>query len=140
MSDVFTDIKQQPLPEISTTVGGQQFFDNLFSLAIGSGGNAFKADKDGIWLGADKFANAPFKVNMQGLLTAAGAVLTGYASSTDVSTLMAQALLKDNTTQILGGVIKVGGNNYVIDGVNRRSTISDGANIRILMGYQLGGF
>jgi len=37
-------------------------------------------------------------------------------------------------------VIRIGDENIKIDGTNRRITISDGTNDRILLGYQEGGF
>jgi len=36
------------------------------SLEIGSGASAFYADKQGIWLGAQKFEDAPFSINPEG--------------------------------------------------------------------------
>ena len=40
----------------------------------------------------------------------------------------------------LGDKIQVGGSNVIIDGANRRITINDGANDRVLIGFQEGGF
>jgi hypothetical protein len=41
---------------------------NLMDLQIGAGAQAFKADSSGIWLGADRFVDARFSVDMNGNL------------------------------------------------------------------------
>jgi hypothetical protein len=48
------------------------------SITIGTGNNVFKADgANGIWLGHDTFASAPFKVSLAGALTASNVTVTG---------------------------------------------------------------
>ena len=47
------------------------------SITIGSGNNVFRADTQGIWAGNSSFNNAPFRVNMQGQLTAVNANVSG---------------------------------------------------------------
>lgn len=44
--------------------GGQE------TIQIGTGDTVFNVDKNGMWLGAARFSNAPFKVTMSGRLTA----------------------------------------------------------------------
>lgn len=51
-------------------------------VSIGSGNNIFKADSNGIYLGHSSFASAPFKVNMNGILTATGANVSGNITMT----------------------------------------------------------
>src|SRR3990172_3968712 len=60
-----------------------QFLRNVKELAVGFGEDVFRVDRQGIWLGAAKFEDGPFRVNMQGDLVAASAIITGtiYASS-----------------------------------------------------------
>ena len=41
------------------------------TLQLGTGGQVFRADRQGIWLGAERFEDAPFRVDMQGNITAA---------------------------------------------------------------------
>jgi len=48
------------------------------SIAIGSSNNIFKADANGIYLGNATFASAPFRVSMDGSLTATSATIAGY--------------------------------------------------------------
>ena len=52
----------------------------------------------------------------------------------------ADALLKAGTSQTLTGNFNLNDSNVLIDGANKRITISDGTNTRILIGYQDGGF
>ena len=47
---------------------------NYKTMQVGEGDNVMKSDKNGFWLGASSFANAPFRVDMQGRL---------YLSSSD---------------------------------------------------------
>lgn len=127
---------------------------NVAAMNVGFGNTCFKSDDQGIWLGAEKFATAPFRVNMAGALVATSATISGYASDTDLSTLegtvtdlsgdltdlSGNALVKDSITQILAGKIIVGDSKITIDGVNKRIIINDGTYDRILIGYQSGGF
>lgn len=69
----FKDVKNV-LPEgIEGKIAGSPYLDDLNSLQIGYGTRLFRADQNGIWLGAEKFAAAPFRVDMQGNVTATSA-------------------------------------------------------------------
>lgn len=73
--DPFTNIEQLPA---TIADQGAVFLSNLRELNIGDGGdNVFRADRDGIFLGADNFADAPFKVTMAGAVTAMSIIITG---------------------------------------------------------------
>jgi len=50
---------------------------DLLSLQIGRGAKAFKADESGIWLGGNRFADAPFSVDMDGHVIATSADFSG---------------------------------------------------------------
>jgi len=65
------------LPEKSTTVRGIEYLDLTKQIKIGSGGSVFGADYQGIWLGATRFENAPFKVDMAGNCTATSLDISG---------------------------------------------------------------
>lgn len=54
-------------------ISGQSLLDNVAAIAIGRGNRAFKADESGIWLGGNRFIDAPFKVDMAGNITATSA-------------------------------------------------------------------
>ena len=68
----FKDIKEIVEQGMSE---GEQFISlgseegNFQVIQIGSGSKSFKADQQGIWLGADTFTDAPFKVDMEGNLS-----------------------------------------------------------------------
>lgn len=55
--------------------------DNVGGISIGSGSKSFRADSSGIWMGADKWEEAPFRVDMNGNMTASSANLTGSGYS-----------------------------------------------------------
>lgn len=121
----FQDVQDNPITTAETY--GQPQLDNLFSLQIGAGNVAFKADSSGIWLGADRFADAPFSVDMNGNIIAQSLGLGNYVTKTD-------------TGQNLTGSVNLGTSSVILDGVNKRIIINDGSNDRILIGYQSGGF
>lgn len=51
---------------------------DVASLQIGEGSKVFRGDQSGIWLGASKWADAPFRVDMEGAMTATSITITGY--------------------------------------------------------------
>jgi hypothetical protein len=54
------------------------FLSDLRSINVGDGGvNTFRADKQGMWLGGEKFATANFSVSMAGVVTASMFVVVG---------------------------------------------------------------
>ncbi|WP_168124057.1 hypothetical protein [Paenibacillus sp. HB172176] len=57
------------------------------TIEIGSLGNnnVFKADSTGIWLGHQNFANAPFRVGVNGSLVATNATIQGNISGSNIS-------------------------------------------------------
>ena len=113
---------------------GKNYLASVAALQVGMGNKAFKSDDSGIWLGGNRFSNAPFKVDMDGNLTATSATITGYALDSTV-------LKKAEAGQVLSGDIHVGSAaNVKIDGANARIVINDGAYDRVLIGYQAGGF
>ena len=71
--DVFTNIIPTPIPDnnkLKEFVNGQ-------AMSIGAGALAFKVDGSGMWLGANKFADAPFRVDMAGNAVINSIVITG---------------------------------------------------------------
>ncbi len=117
----FNDIKRKPLPK---TEGFGGFLDlrKVAAIMVGVGDRAFKSDPtSGIWLGADKFVDAPFSVDLAGNVTAITAVFAQYLS-------------KAGTAQALTGDVQVGGANVKIDGANNRIVIADATTNRGVMG------
>ena len=75
----FNDIERKDLPEKPEGIGGAQYLDNLSALQIGFGSKVFRGDRSGIWLGAEKFADAPFSVDMLGNVIASSATFSAYS-------------------------------------------------------------
>lgn len=108
-------------------VAGMDDLRSVAAMEVGVGNRAFKADQSGIWLGANKWADAPFRVDMQGNLVASAATFGEYIS-------------KAGASQALTGDFNLNDGNVKIDGANKRILINDGTNDRILIGFQSGGF
>jgi hypothetical protein len=76
--DPFVNIPLADLPVAGNESQGGTFLSDLRTLNIGDGGdNVFRADSQGIWLGAGLFVNAPFSVSMTGAITASSLTLIG---------------------------------------------------------------
>jgi len=56
------------------------FLEQVESLQVGFGSKVLRIDRDGLWLGGEEFATAPFKVDMDGNITAATLDLSGFLS------------------------------------------------------------
>jgi hypothetical protein len=98
--DPFTNIPLASTAGASSDIGGATFLSDLRELNVGEGNTVFRADKQGIWLGSNSFATAPFKVTMTGIMSAVGASISGFiqvgGAANDVNT---------GTTTINGGQI-----------------------------------
>lgn len=89
---------------LGQTIGGSMTFSD--SLIRGYGNKVFGQSSKGIWAGSADFADAPFKVDMEG--------------NTTVTSLTANAYLsKDGEEQVLGGSIKIndGTNDIILIGL-----------------------
>lgn len=75
MPDVFVNVKNKGYYREEPASSG--IHSNTFQL--GAGADVLRIDKSGIWLGAEKYTDAPFKVDMDGNLTASSATLSGYS-------------------------------------------------------------
>jgi hypothetical protein len=82
------DIENVEMPIDDGSRFGSSSLSNVKEMQIGSGTSVFRGDQSGIWLGSDKFATAPFSVDMNGNCTASSIVLTGYTTSSDVTTII----------------------------------------------------
>ncbi len=72
--DVFIDVEAKSIVTESIDAA----IADVSSLQIGEGSRVFRGDQSGIWLGAAAWADAPFRVDMAGNLTASSAIFTGY--------------------------------------------------------------
>lgn len=97
----WTEIPYVPLPTADPTRGGR-FLSDAREINIGDGGdNVFRVDRQGMWLGAALFEDAPFSVSMLGeviaeALTVIGGVITGATVQT--SALATTGLKMDSTS------------------------------------------
>ena len=90
--NIFNDVPDKSV-EQSSQQYGQSLLPNVNSIQIGAGTKAFKGDSSGIWLGANKFADAPFSVDLDGNViantllskTATGQAFTGSIIISDGS-------------------------------------------------------
>ena len=123
----FNDIKETPLLDAVGMIYGKSDLTNIAQAQIGFGVESFRADQSGIWLGAKKFVDAPFSVDMAGNMVASTATFGQYIS-------------KVGTSQNLTGDFHLGASNVKIDGVNKRIIINDGTHDRVLIGFSSGGF
>lgn len=86
LKKTFMDTKPMtPLAEKTGKVRGKTIIEQLWSLAVGVGTSVFRADISGIWLGAKKWLDAPFRVDMQGNLTASSVTITGGSVTVQVA-------------------------------------------------------
>lgn len=74
------------LGKIGATQWGLTVYDgNIIGgvINIGSGDNSFNADSTGIWLGDENYADAPFRVDMNGSLVAEKGTIGGFTIESD---------------------------------------------------------
>lgn len=78
MAEVFLNVPERSF-ETAEPSGTQSI--NTGDLAIGAGSKVLRADQSGLWMGAEKWQDAPFRVDMLGNLVASSATLTGYSKT-----------------------------------------------------------
>jgi hypothetical protein len=92
----FKDIEEKVFVDPTGKIHGLDYVANLLALSVGSGSQVLRSDQSGIWLGATRYANAPFRVNMAGSLFASSAEISGKITATSGSiggfTIMADYL------------------------------------------------
>jgi hypothetical protein len=91
----FTDIPDPIITE-PTYPYGQQVFDNLKSFKAGRGSTSMGMDEQGFWVGADKFATAPFRVTMAGAVYIGGG--SGFGDLAWVDSVSLDTQVNDGTT------------------------------------------
>lgn len=70
----YTDVPYIPFEEESAN----EDFTKVRSFQAGFGSKVLRVDRQGLWLGAESFADAPFSVDMLGNVTASSISLSGY--------------------------------------------------------------
>ncbi len=106
----FTDIPTQPLEEKSDVRYGSQFFRDVAELQVGKGSKVLRVDQQGLWLGAETFAAAPFSVDMLGNVVATSLSLGSLSGTLDD---IADGTIYNKTTvnEALGASYAYGGLN-----------------------------
>lgn len=110
-------VGERPLGE---SMGGLQMFSNVFKR--GYGNKVFGSSEEGIWLGAADFADAPFRVDMEG-----NAVLTSVTASGYIQVGGAASDVNAGATTISGG--KITANTITADRLNVSSLSAISANL-----------
>lgn len=70
----FSDIEYIPYEP----VGDKSDLRDVRQLQVGFGSKVFRVDREGMWAGAERFADAPFSVDWEGNMTATSLDLSGY--------------------------------------------------------------
>lgn len=79
----FNDIRGQGLP-VSEDMKGLAYLDNILALQVGNGSKVLRSDESGLWLGASKFVDAPFSIDMEGNLIATQATISGAITAATI--------------------------------------------------------
>lgn len=102
--DAFNNIPDVNLNE-NVTYGKDTL--NVAAMNVGYGDRSFKSDDQGIWLGANFFADAPFSVDMDGNITASTLNLSNYISKTGTNQYLSGSIVirQDTTPVIFIGIL-----------------------------------
>lgn len=149
---LFRDIKeltpgsfQRFYDEIMAEVRASNRLGSFSAVSIGTGVNALRADKDGIWLGSEKIENAPFKVDMYGNVTLNSiSNIVGVDTSDEVdakisiskdliesavastyATQTALSVVQQTATELAISIGRTGGVNLVKNSVGAKGTITE---------------
>ncbi|HEC66074.1 MAG TPA: hypothetical protein ENI23_12340 [bacterium] len=68
IKNLYSDVKRRNLPRNEGKIGGQDYLDRVSGMQIGAGSKVWRSDQTGQWMGAAKFENAKFSVDMDGNL------------------------------------------------------------------------
>lgn len=94
------DIEYAEVPKDDDNRFGSDISRNMKELQVGAGSNVLRANESGLWLGAAKWKDAPFRVDMLGNVVANSIALTGF-----IAIGGAAADVNANVTTISGGKI-----------------------------------
>ena len=88
IDDAFNFVENKPLSDVTGKVNGLDYLGRVAGMSVGEGSKTMKADESGLWLGALRFADARFSVDMDGNLTissaTSGARITISASNKNI--------------------------------------------------------
>lgn len=106
----YTNIPIAPLEDKSDVRYGSQFFRDVQELQVGYGSKVMRVDQQGLWLGAETFAAAPFSVDMDGNVVATSLSL-GTLSGTLDDIANGSTYQKTTINEVLGASYAYGGLN-----------------------------
>ncbi len=121
LKQVFTDVEQKTFDNFTRP---QEQLNNVSYLQIGSGDKSLKIDNSGIWLGAKKFADAPFSVNMLGQLVAYSALISGDVTLGGVDNTDGVLTVKDASNVVIIKQDKDGAHFYDATGLVEKFRMS----------------
>ena len=114
----FTDVPFSELEDANDKRYGSDFFRDVNELQVGMGSSVMRVDQQGLWLGAERFADAPFSVSMTGEIVATGLTLGTIGGTLDD--------VADGTTYGRTTFNQVLGASYAKDGLNSSGEIIKG--------------
>lgn len=106
----YTNIPIAPLEEKKNTRYGSDYFRDINELQVGMGSNVMRVDQQGLWLGAERFEDAPFSVSMTGEIVATGLTLSTIGGTLD-DIANGSTYAKTTLTEVLGASYAYGGLN-----------------------------
>lgn len=115
-TSVFVDVSEKSFNKEEATGTA---FTSFGAVGVGSGSKVFRVDESGMWLGAAKWADAPFKVDMDGNLTATSLTITGY-----IPTGGAAADVNGGVTSINAAKINISGATTFTSGYDPTSKVA----------------
>lgn len=141
----YTDIKDTPLD--NNSLWGLSAIPNLGELSSGAGSKSFRSDSTGMWLGANRFSDAPFSVTMGGVVTLKDNLSTTIIDSTGIVTnavvgndvmtkTWSPTTFSDTTTTKLTGTdleVELRRPTYAQINVDMRAIKNDGALLWVLL-------
>lgn len=114
----YTNVPIAPLEEKSDVRYGSQYFRDVQELQVGSGSKVLRVDQQGLWLGAERFVDAPFSVSMTGEIVATGLTLGTIGGTLDD--------IADGTTYHKTTINEALGASYAYGGLNSSGEIIKG--------------
>ena len=92
------DLTEQPLISDQPQTG--QYLKNLKQATVGAGTYQTNISNEGLWIGADKFEDAPFSVTPEGVINASSGTFSGALSSA-TGTFTGKVEIKDGSNNVV---------------------------------------
>lgn len=102
------DIPYAEFPNADNSRFGSEVDRDVKELQVGAGSTVFRANESGIWLGAKRWASAPFRVDMNGNVVATSITLGAqYTTPSQVTTIIGNTVTTGyvNALSIVAGSV-----------------------------------